>query len=226
MNIRVPLIASFVLVAAMAALSAWAWNAIPPAAQLPIHWGINGEPNGFAGRDRVLSMAPLLALGITILLALIPRIEPRRFNLAASAKFYRAAWLGTIFFLAAAHTIVVLNALHIVANTRTFIIPAAALLFVVIGNYMGKTRSNFFAGVRTPWTLSSDYSWEKTHRLTGRLFMLSGIATLAASFVATAAVAAKMMVAGILGSALIGVVASYVYWRRDPDRHSSDRNLE
>ena len=222
MSIRLPLIVSLLLVAAMAVLSAWAWNAIPPTAQIPIHWGMNGEANGFAGRDRALTMGPLVVLGLALVFAVIPRIEPRRFNLASSAKFYRAAWIGTLCLLAVIHTAVVLNALHIGASAREFVMPGVAILFILIGNYMGKTRSNFFAGIRTPWTLSSDYSWEKTHRLTGRLFMLAGTATLVAFFVLNAKLAAEIMVAGVLASALAGIIASYVYWRRDPSRHSSD----
>jgi uncharacterized membrane protein len=222
MSIRLPLIVSLMLVAAMAGLSAWAWNAIPPTAQIPIHWGMNGEANGFAGRDRALTMGPLLTLGLALVFAMIPRIEPRRFNLASSAKFYRAAWIGTLCLLAVVHTAVVLNALHIGANAREFVMPGVAILFILIGNYMGKTRSNFFAGIRTPWTLTSDYSWEKTHCLTGRLFMLAGAATLISSLALPATIASEIMVAGVLASALVGIIASYIYWRRDPARHSSD----
>ena len=226
MSIRLPLIMSLLLVAAMAALSAWAWNAIPPTAQIPIHWGMNGEANGFAGRDQALLMAPFLTLGLALLFAVIPRIEPRRFNLASSAKFYRAAWIGTLCLLAAIHTSAVLNAMHIGPNPREFVMPGAALLFIVIGNYLGKTRSNFFAGVRTPWTLTSDYSWEKTHRLTGRLFMLVGAAALLVAIVTGAKLAATTLVVGALAAALIGIVASYVYWRRDPLRHTGDGTPE
>jgi len=222
MNIRLPLIVSLLLVAAMAALSAWARNAIPPTAQIPIHWGMNGEANGFAGRDLALLMAPLLTLGLALMFAVIPRIEPRRFNLASSTKFYRAAWIGTLCLLVVIHTAVVLNALHIGANAREFVFPGVAILFILIGNYLGKTRSNFFVGVRTPWTLTSEYSWEKTHRLTGRLFMLVGAATLIASLAADTELAATTLVVGALTAASIGVVASYFYWRRDPSRHSSD----
>lgn len=124
--------------------------------------------------------------------------------------------------LALAHTTIVLAALHVAVDVPHIVLPATAVLFIVIGNYLGKTRSNFFAGIRTPWTLSSDYSWEKTHHLTGRLFVLAGAATLIASFALAAKFAAEIMVAGVLASALVGIIASYIYWRRDPLRHSGD----
>jgi uncharacterized membrane protein len=40
-----------------------------------------------------------------------------------------------------------------------------------IGNVLGKLRSNFFVGIRTPWTLSSEHVWDQTHRWAGRLFV-------------------------------------------------------
>ena len=40
------------------------------------------------------------------------------------------------------------------------IIPVLlGLLLVIIGNYFGKLRKNFFAGIRTPWTLASNEVW-------------------------------------------------------------------
>jgi uncharacterized membrane protein len=222
MKIRVPLILSLLIVAAMAGLSVYAWPLVPDTARIAVHFGVDGAANGFAGKQLALTMLPALALGVTLLFSVLPRIEPRRFNLAASAKFYRAAWVGGIVIVAVAHTAIVLGALHVAVNVLHLILPAVALLFMVIGNYMSKTRSNFFAGIRTPWTLTSDYSWEKTHRLTGRLFMLTGLVVLIASIVLDAKIASEIMIAGIFASAAVGILASYVYWRRDPLRHSGD----
>ncbi len=222
MNIRLPLILSLLIVTAMAALSTWAWPLVPDTARIAVHFDANGAANGFADKARALIMLPALSLGLIALLSVIPRIEPRRLNLVSSAKFYRTAWIGVIAILAIAHATIVLKALRVAVDVPHFVLPALALLFMVIGNYMGKTRSNFFAGVRTPWTLSSEYSWEKTHRLVGRLFMLVGAAGLLVSFAADKRLAATMLIGGVLASALIGIVASYIFWRRDPLRHSGD----
>jgi uncharacterized membrane protein len=222
MKVRLPLILSLLIAAAMAGLSAWAWPQVPEAARVAVHFGTDGVANGFAGKQQALLMLPAMSLGLIALLSVIPYIEPRRLNLAASMKFYSAVWIGAIALLAVAHAAIVLTAVHIAVNVEHLILPAVAVLFMVIGNYLGKTRSNFFAGVRTPWTLSSDYSWEKTHRLTGRLFVLASMVALVASFVLDAGLAGMILVASVLASALVGVIASYFYWRRDPLRHSSD----
>jgi uncharacterized membrane protein len=44
-----------------------------------------------------------------------------------------------------------------------------------MGNYMGKLKPNWFVGIRTPWTLSSETVWNKTHRFGGKVFMLGGL---------------------------------------------------
>jgi uncharacterized membrane protein len=56
------------------------------------------------------------------------------------------------------------------------------VMFMVIGNYLGKTRKNFFLGIRTPWTLASDEVWGRTHRLAGRLFIVLGLIMLSGVF--------------------------------------------
>lgn len=222
MRIRVPLTVSLLLITVMLGFSAFAWVNLPDTARIAVHFDINGVANGFADKPFGLLGLPGLALILTAVLAAIPRIEPRRFNLASSGKFYSTAWAGSIALVAATHAFIVLSALHIGVAGPRLILPVLGLLFMAIGNYMGKTRANFFAGIRTPWTLSSDYSWEKTHRLTGRLFVLAGAATIIAPFVLSMKPAFEITIASVLAASLIGIAASYVYWRRDPARHSGD----
>lgn len=222
MKTRLPLLVTLVLIAAMLGVSLWAWTAIPADALLPIHWGIDGKPNGFAGKTFGLFFAPGLAALIGVVFAVIPLIEPRRANLLSSSKFYRASWIGVIALMAAVHGATVAAALRYPIDVGAVVLAAASLLFIVIGNYLGKTRSNFFAGVRTPWTLSSEYSWERTHRLAGRLFMITGAATIAALIALTPELATFILL-GLSGATVAAaLVMSYVYWARDPDRQAGD----
>jgi len=88
---------------------------------------------------------------------------------------------------------------------------------VVLGNQMGKIRPNWFVGVRTPWTLSSKLSWNRTHRLAGWLIVLAGFACWIAAAIRPAAALATSL-AAILSAAAISVAYSYVVWRSDPDK--------
>ncbi len=92
------------------------------------------------------------------------------------------------------------------------------LLFVVIGNVLGKVRSNFMFGVRTPWTLSSDLSWNKTHRLVGRLFVLLGFAVAVATVVAGNEAYLAVLLGGIAIVIAVAFVYSYRVWKTDPNK--------
>ena len=97
-------------------------------------------------------------------------------------------------------------------------IAGAAALLVVIGNYMPKTRSSFMFGIRTPWTLSSDIAWEKTHRFAGPLFMLAGGLGIIGAFVFSGIWLALQLSVLAIGAALVSVVYSYFAWRSASDR--------
>lgn len=62
-------------------------------------------------------------------------------------------------------------------------LPAGiGILFYYIGILMEHAEINWFIGIRTPWTLSSDMIWKKTNRLGGKLFRIAGIVTLLGAF--------------------------------------------
>jgi uncharacterized membrane protein len=89
------------------------------------------------------------------------------------------------------------------------------VLFMVLGNYLPRIRSNWWMGIRTPWTLESETVWRETHRLGGRTFVVSGaVATLASLLLQPpASVFVTMAALGVGG--LVPVVYSYVIWKRE-----------
>ena len=226
MNLRPLLITNGVLIAAMAGMSAWVWQSIPDGAQLPLHWNLDGQADRFGSKIQALVFLPAIALLVTLVMWGVPRIDPRRNNIAASSKFWIATGIGVVALLAYVHVLMVLNAIGRPVDVGGYMIPALSILFIVIGNYLSKTRSNWFGGVRTPWTLSSDYSWSKTHRLASRLFVGSGLLTLAVWLGVGTKIAIFVLVGTLLATALISVAASYVYWKNDPARGSAAANGE
>lgn len=191
---------------------------LPAGARIAVHWGADGVANGFANKTSALLVLPAAAAALSLLFAVLPRIDPRARNLAGSRPFYVAGWLGTLGVVAVAQGAIVATALRAPVDTRTIVSAAVALLFIVLGNFLGKTRSNFFAGVRTPWTLSSDYSWQRSNRLAGRLFMAAGAVTLAAIPFLPPKAETRVFIAAALVAAVVPAAMSYVYWRDDPER--------
>ncbi len=92
-------------------------------------------------------------------------------------------------------------------------LPALGLFFIYAGIMMGKAKRNWFIGVRTPWTLSSDAVWDATHCLGAKLFIGSGLLAILGAFFGPYAV--WFVFVPLLGSALFLVVYSYVLYQRE-----------
>jgi len=213
--LRKPLILSLALVAAMAAVSLYGWIAIPSGARIAIHWGLEGAPDGFAGKGLALSVMPAIALLISAALALVPRIDPRRSNLLQSSKAYGAVWVSVVGLLALVHAAIVANALGFTFEMTTLIGLGIGLLFMILGNFLGKVRSNFFFGIRTPWTLSSDRVWDRTHRTAGPLFILLGLAICLAAVFLSPRAFFVLLLAGVVAVTVFVLAYSYVLWRQE-----------
>ncbi len=220
MKLRPLVIVGSAAVIGMLILSAWAWPQIPDDAQVPIHWGIDGTPDGYGPKWLGLLGIPILTALVVALLLVIPRFEPRRTNLERSATAYVAVGIAVTLFVTALHVAAVLAALGEDVNLGMVASIGIGLAFVVMGNYLGKTRSNWFFGIRTPWTLSSDLSWTRTHRLGGIAFMAVGLLVIVTALVAGPSVAIWVLLGGMAAS-IVGLLPySYLVWRSDPDRQS------
>jgi uncharacterized membrane protein len=88
------------------------------------------------------------------------------------------------------------------------------LLFVFLGNYLTRVEPNWFIGIRTPWTLSSDSVWRRTHRTGGWLMVIGGLVLAASAFVPRSAFLVLFVVTIVI-VAVIPIVQSYVLWKRE-----------
>ncbi len=210
------------LLALIIGLAVYGWSVAPPDAQIPVHWGIDGTPDRYGSRLEAFGVVPVLAVLISAVLLIVPVIDPRRRNIERSPAPLIVSWLGMLAFMAVMQGFMVLVATDRIAADggaiRYVVIGGISALFIAIGNVLPKARPNWFVGVRTPWTLSSDYSWDRTHRLSGWLFVLIGVAGFAAAFAPQAWLGPAVIGAGAIAIALVSVVMSYVWWSRDPDR--------
>jgi len=213
-NLKRMWLISALILAIMGALSIWGWLQVPADVSIPVHWGIDGTPDRYGGKAEGLLMLPLVTLGIALLFTLILYIDPLRTNIMQSGKAYTITWTVLLLFMAALHLFVVLFTLGWVENTNLIFSLGVGMLFLILGNYMGKIRRNYTFGIKTPWTLASDHVWDKTHRLGGKLFVLAGLLMLIGAFLP-----GMFQLYLMLGS-LFGVIAlvmgySYLVWRND-----------
>lgn len=206
---------SAVLIAIMVLVSAWAWTQVPAGTQVPIHWNAAGEPDNYGNKFVGIFLMPLVALGVVAIVSLIPFIDPLRANIARSGKALRATLLGVLFFMLALHVATMVNVAGYDFNVGYVAAPTVGLMFIILGNYMGKIRRNYMFGVRTPWTLASELSWNKTHRLAGKLFVITGIVILLVALW-NPAWAFYALIGGVVTILVLAMAYSYWVWKNDP----------
>jgi len=224
-NPRPGLIGSAVALIVSAGVSIWGWTQIPDGARLPVHWGPSGEADRFGGKLEALGVLPLIMLGLCVLFVLLPRLLPRRRHLASSAHTYTASWLGVLALLTGIHAVSVVNATGGEIPVVRIITAGVGALFLVLGNYLPKTRSNWAVGVRTPWTMQSERSWRLTHRLAGRLFAVLGVVLLVVAFPLPLTALFPVVLAGVAVASLVPLVYSWWIWRAERTGSSADTGV-
>ncbi|WP_433351782.1 SdpI family protein [Microtetraspora malaysiensis] len=199
-------------------ISLWGWQNLPDDVRVPMHWGASGEVDRFGGKTESLITLPLIALGLGLFLAIAPRLAPRRQNTARSRHVYLAAWIGVLVLMTVTHAATIINAAGGNLPVVRIIMALIGALFLALGNYLPKSRSNWIAGVRTPWTLDSDLAWRRANRLGGILFAVLGLVLLLAAFVLPVPALTAITLAGTAIAAIVPIAYSWWVWRSDPDR--------
>ena len=208
--------ASLAVVAAMVAIGAAVASSLPAEMQLPTHWGIDGRPDAFSDKWTALLMPAVLAGGLSLLFYALPALESRRKGFERSRGLYLWSWAGLLLFSLVIQLAVVSTALGWAVDGTRFILGGLGILFFVIGNQLGKSRSMYLIGIRTPWTLASEEVWIKTHRLAGKLMVGAGLVLMAAALLALPPdLVAPVMISVIGAAVLIPAVYSYVLWRQE-----------
>jgi uncharacterized membrane protein len=214
-------LAAVLVVATLGAVSTGVALSLPDDVQLPIHWGLNGEADGFAGKWKALMVPPLMAGLLSMLFFFLPSLEPRKQGLERSQGLYLWGWIALLLVGAAMELAVVSTALGWGLPVNRVITGAVGATLVLMGNQLGKSRSMYLIGLRTPWTLASEDVWIRTHRLGGKLMVLAGLAIIGASLLPLPpALLMQVMLALVVATALVPVVYSYLLWRRE--RHASE----
>jgi uncharacterized membrane protein len=212
------------LAVAVDAVATWVlWPRLP--AQVPVHWGLSGEPDRFGDRLELALTGPGLLLALGALRWLVRRVDPRASTpLAADAPPAEAGTRDAVLvvgLMALGHVGMLLLASASSAGPALLGLVACAFQLLA-GNLLPRVRPNFFVGVRTPWTLSSDRVWRRTHRLAGRLLFGSGLLSALALAVAPEGWRATVVV-GLLTSALLApAAASYGFWRAEGRARGSE----
>lgn len=166
---------SLAVCAAMLAFAFYAAAKVPADTQLATHWDLAGEVDATMPALQALLFPAGLALLLSIVFSVLPRIEPLQDRLDGSAPLLRTAWIGTLLMMVVVQVAIGAEAFGYEVKGHHILFAVGPLL-MFIGNKLPKSRPGFLVGIRTPWTIVDEDIWIATHRLGGKLMMLAGTA--------------------------------------------------
>lgn len=189
---------------------------------MPIHWNASGQPDDFTARPIGAFLMPGLTLLLYGFFLLIPRIDPRRENIQRFWETFRFFRSTLVVFLSYFQLVVLKAALSSDQRIDTsLLVGGIGVFLIVIGNVMPRVRSNWFLGIRTPWTLENEQVWRRTHRVAGRVTVVGGLLVLLTSLLSPAWQFAAVIAAAV-AIGLIGLVYSFIEYRRQMQDQNAD----
>jgi len=156
---------------------------------------------------------PIISIFLLALFLLVPHLDPLKENIAEFRNIFNLFILLMLVFLVYIWKLIIFWNLGFTFDMTSAILPAIGFLFIFIGYMLGKAKRNWFIGIRTPWTLSSDTVWDKTHQLAGKLFIASGILAMLGIFFGDNAVWFTLV--PVLGTTLCLFIYSYLLYQKE-----------
>ena len=212
MSTRTTLIIVTILIVASTLAGILLWNQLPE--PMASHWGVNDQVNGYMSKFWGVFLMPVITIAMLLLFLIIPSIDPLKANIAQFRDYFNSFITLIVAFMVYIYGLTLVWNLGFTSfRMSTAMLPAMGLLFIFVGVMIGKAKRNFFIGIRTPWTLSSDTVWAKTHVLGGVLFKISGVIAILGILFPN--LAFLFLIVPLMAAAAIAVVYSYVLFRSE-----------
>jgi uncharacterized membrane protein len=201
-----------ILVLGMVVFSLAVYADLP--ARVPTHWNMRGDVDGWSNKIWGAFLLPGAGALLLVLMPLLRRIDPRNKHYE---RFDNTFWLIVniiLVFMLAMHVLSLGVALGWPLNMGRVMNVVVGLMLMGLGNYLPRVRSNWWMGIRTPWTLDSERVWRETHRVAGYAFVAAGAVTLLSSFLPPA-VAFTVCMVSVGTAALLPMIYSFMLYRRE-----------
>jgi uncharacterized membrane protein len=213
MNTRTTIIVVVIMIAVATLVGLALWDRLPD--PMASHWDVNDQVNGTLSKFWGVFLMPLMTTGLFLFFLVLPRIDPLKANIVTFRETFNLFIVLFVGFMVYIYFLTLLwNLGYTGFNMSKAMLPALGVLFFFTGYLMRKSKRNFFIGIRTPWTLSSDRVWDETHRLGSILFMIAGVMAFLGSFVG-GTTAFWFILVPMMASVLVTLVYSYVVYQRE-----------
>lgn len=176
------------------------------------HWDSQGQVNGYMSKFWGVFLLPVILIAMFLLFIFLPKLDPLKKNYKKFRNYYDSLILIIMLFMFYIYLLTIIWNFGIKFDMNLAFIPALGFLFFYIGIILDKLKRNWFIGIRTPWTISNDKVWEKTHILGSKLFRISGIITLIGIFFSDYMI--WFVLVPILISSIWLVIYSYLEYKK------------
>lgn len=213
MSTKTTLIISIALILIAVIAGGIFWNQLPD--QMASHWNANDQVDGTMPKVWGVFLMPIITTAMLILFLALPGMDPLKANIAQFRETFNVFIVLIIAFMLYVHGLTLAWSLGFDNfKMSTAMLPFMGVLFIAIGFLMRKAKRNFFIGIRTPWTLSSDTVWDKTHQLGATLFMASGVLAMIGGLFG-GMTAFWFLFVPVISTTVIVMVYSYILYRRE-----------
>lgn len=213
MTTRTTIILVLLMVIGTVAAGLLWWDRLPD--PMASHWNVNDQVDGYTPKFWGVSLAPLVTLGMLLLFLIIPSIDPLKANIAKFREAFNLFIVLIVAFMLYVYGLTLAwNLGYTSFKMSTVLLPAMGLLFIFVGLMLRKAKRNFFIGIRTPWTLSSDTVWDKTHKLGAVLFTVAGVLAFIGGLFG-GAIAFWFLFVPLIGSTIFLTVYSYMLYKQE-----------
>lgn len=178
-------------------------------ARMASHWGMDGEVDGYMARDAGTFFVPVLTAAIAALMHVLPSFDPKKGNYIHFQKEYDELVVVLVAFMDYVYLLSLAFNLGYSFNLLQFMAPAFGVLFLYAGAILAKAKQNWFVGIKTPWTLSSEKVWDRTHALGSKLFMAAGAVAFLGVLVPRMFVASVVIVVAAAAATFVYSYAEY-----------------
>jgi len=176
------------------------------------HWNAQGNVDGYLSKNIALFFIPVFSLFLWLLFLILPIIDPYKKNLAQFRPNFNIFIVLFFTFFAYLYFLTIFWNLGFRFNLIRYLSPAFAVLFFDTGILISRSKRNWFIGIRTPWTLSSDKIWAKTHHLGGKLFKACALLTFLGVFFPKLAI--YLLLIPVLATTVIVIAYSYLEYQK------------
>ena len=178
--------------------------------RIATHFDMSGTPDGWSSRAFAVFGIPLMMAAMELALQLVLNADPKRQNMNGALRAVAVWTVPAVTILVSA--LILGAALGAPMHVETVVPLLVGLLFIVIGNYLPKTKQNYTVGIRLPWTLNSEENWNRTHRTAGFLWVVGGAVMVLLTLLHLWSVGA--LLALILALSLTPCVHSYLLYKK------------